>query len=259
MRIQKMPSTTLESPFTQAEFTKFFKNLSSYRKDFESVAKAMNMDARLLYGKAAIESGGMQYIKRKGGSSSERSLDSGFPETDNYVGLMQVGKLPVKEALLYLSRVKSEGAYSKGRKLNAPDAMYKAVAPIVKKYLPALDFNKKGSVDYNTNAAFDMAAKHPEFNILMGAIIYWLLLADPRFIEKDSKGEYIRLDKVVAAYNTGAGYGEYSKSHSDTAALIKALPNFLSSGKTQETKGHILKLVGKNGAYDLLFNNRMVV
>lgn len=254
MKLQRVPTTNLESPFSIDQFRVFFRNLSNYKTEFQNVANAVKIPVELLYGKAAIESSGLQFIKKGAKSMSERTafLSNGVVETDNYVGLMQVGKLPVLQALLYLS---DEGAYASGRKFQAPEAMVQNVMPIIKKYLPKYSPSSKGSAKANVNAAFEAAKTYPEFNILMGALVYWMLLSDPKFAQD---GE-IKLDKVVAAYNTGEGYSAYKKQFADTSALIAELPKFLSTGKVPETKGHILKLVGKNGAYDLLFNKKLSV
>lgn len=254
MKLQRVPTTNLESPFGVDQFRVFFRNLANYRKEFQNVATLVRIPVELLYGKAAIESSGLQFVRRGARSMADRTafLTNGVVESDNYVGLMQVGRLPVVQALLYLSK---EGAYASGRKFQAPDAMVDAVMPVVKKYVPKFNPNVKGSARANMNTAFEAAKTHPEFNILIGAIIYFMLLSDPKF----SDGKEIKLDKVVAAYNTGEGYSAYRKQFADTSALIAELPKFLSKGKVPETRGHILKLVGKNGAYDLLFNKKLSV
>ena len=253
LKLPRFPMTTTVSPFTTSEFKTFFSDMAYYKKDFQNIANILRIPVELLYGKAAIESGGRQFVKTKGGSSGQRSITAGFPETDNYVGLMQVGKAPVQQALQFYSKV--EPVYSVGMKFKAPDDMRNAVLPIIKKYVPSYNPDVKGSAAANVGTAFNAAANYPEFNILMGATILWMLMANPRYADNG----VIKIDKLVSAYNTGEGYSAYKQNYTDTAALISALPSFLSAGKVPETRNHILKLVGTNGAYDLLFNKKIIV
>lgn len=249
--LQKMPSTTLKSPWSKESMVSNLTNAKYYKKDFINVANALKIPVWVLAGKAAVESGGTQFVKSASGSTLQRSLTRGFPENDNYVGLMQVGSLPCVSALQYVS---DSGTYSTGRLLKAPKDMQAAVMPIIKKYLPSFDPKNKNSAKNNQANAFNAAKNHPEFNILMGGLIMCILLYNPRYNEDG----VIRLDKISAAYNTGEGYKAYDKFYADTATLIRALPTFLSKGKTPETSGHILKLCGVDGAYDLLSNNKFV-
>lgn len=247
--LQKMPSTTQRSTWSRADMVKNLTNTKFYKSEFIKVANALKIPVWILVGKAAVESGGTQFIKTSGGSTAQRSLTRGFPENDNYVGLMQVGALPCVAALQYISE---NGTYSTGRLLKAPVLMRNAVMPIIKKYLPKFDPKDKNSAMKNRDAAFNAAKNYSEFNILMGGVIMCILLYNPRYNENG----IIRLDKITAAYNTGEGYKAYDKFYADTATLIKALPTFLSKSKTPETSSHILKLCGVDGAYDLLSNNK---
>jgi len=247
--LQKMPSTTLKSPWPKTEMVKNLANAKFYRNDFIKVANALKIPVWVIAGKAAVESGGTQFVSSAKGSTLQRSLTKGFAENDNYVGLMQVGSLPCVSALQYISE---SGTYSTGRLLKAPIPMRDAVMPIIKKYLPKFDPKAKNSAISNQKSAFDAAKNFPEFNILMGGLIMCILLYNPRYNEDG----VIRLDKISAAYNTGEGYKAYDKFYPDTATLIKALPTFLTKSKTPETSGHILKLCGVDGAYDLLSNNK---
>jgi len=250
-RLQKMPSTQLLSPWSRENMVKNLTNARFYRQHFITVANALKIPVWVLAGKAAVESGGTQYIRKQGGSTMERSLTMGFPENDAYVGLMQVGSLPCVAALQYIS---NSGTYSTGRLLKAPVEMRNAVMPIIKKYLPRFNPTDKDSAMANRNAAFNAAKQHPEFNILMGGLILCILLYNPRYNEDG----VIRLDKISAAYNTGEAYKAYDRRYADTSALIAALPTFLTKSKAPETSGHVLKLCGVNGAYDLLSNNKFV-
>lgn len=249
--LQKMPSTTLKSPWTRADMVNNLNNAKFYRAEFIKIANLLKIPVWVIAGKAAVESGGTQFVKSASGSTLQRSLTRGFPENDNYVGLMQVGSIPCVAALQYIS---DSGTYSTGRLLKAPAGMKNAVLPIIKKYLPNFDPKDKNSARKNQIAAFNAAKNHSEFNILMGGLIMCILLYNPRYNEDG----IIRLDKITAAYNTGEGYKAYDKFYADTATLIRALPTFLTKSKTPETSGHILKLCGVDGAYDLLSNNKFV-
>lgn len=251
VRLQKMPSTTLQSPWSREAMVKNLTNARFYRQHFINVANLLKIPVWVIAGKAAVESGGTQYISKKGGSTLLRSLTLGFPENDNYVGLMQVGLLPCVAALQYVS---DTGTYSNGRLLKAPIQMRQAVLPTIKKYLPQFNPANKDSASNNRRLAFEAAKMHPEFNILMGGLIMCIMLYNPRYNEDG----VIRLDKISAAYNTGEGYKAYDKKYSDTSALLMALPTFLSKAKSPETSGHVLKLCGVNGAYDLLSNNKFI-
>jgi len=247
-RLQKMPSTNLKSTWPKSAMINNLTNAKYYRQSFYDVANALKIPYWVLAGKAAVESGGMQFLKEKG-KALNRSLRLGYVENDAYVGLMQVGSLPCVAALQYIS---DSGTYSTGRLLKAPDGMREAVMPIIKKYLPKFDPKNDNSAKSNQTSSFEAAKKYPEFNILMGGLILCILLYNPRYNENG----VIRLDKISAAYNTGEAYKAYDKFYPDTAALIKALPTFLSKSKTPETSSHVLKLCGVDGAYDLLSNNK---
>jgi hypothetical protein len=249
--LQKMPSINQKSPFPLNDMRQKLTNCQFYKKEFNAVANALRIPAWLLVGKAAVESGGTQFIRVSGGSTLDRSLRAGFPENDGYVGLMQVGSVPCVSGLQYVS---DEGTYSTGRLLKAPKEMQTAVTPIIKKYLPNFDPKRKGSASANQSLAFNTAKTSPEFNILMGGLIMCILLYNPRYNENN----VIRLDKIVAAYNTGEGYKAYDKFYKDTTTLIGSLPSFLKPAKVPETRGHILKLCGVDGAYDLLSNGKFV-
>jgi hypothetical protein len=247
--LQKMPSTTLKSTWTKAEMVKNLTNAKFYRNEFIKVANALKIPVWVIAGKAAVESGGTQFVKSATGSTLQRSLTKGFPENDSFVGLMQVGLIPCVAALQYISE---SGTYSTGRLLKAPVEMRNAVMPIIKKYIPKFDPKAKNSASVNQQSAFNAAKNYSEFNILMGGLILCILLYNPRYNENG----VIRLDKITAAYNTGEGYKAYDNYYADTATLIRALPTFLTKAKTPETSGHILKLCGVDGAYDLLSNNK---
>jgi hypothetical protein len=251
LQLQKMPSTTLKSPITVKAFEQLVQNCRFYKTQFNTVASALKIPVWLLVGKACVESGGTQFLKTRGGSTLNRSLDSGIPENDNYVGLMQVGSIPCVAALQYLSQ--AEGTYSNGVLLKAPKGMTDACMVIVKKHLPRYDPNKKGSAKANQSAAFEKAKTSAEFNILMGGLILCILLYQPRY----NRDGIIRLDIIVAAYNTGEGYSAYKQSFVNTASLLNALSTFLKPAKVPETRGHILKLCGTDGIYDLLSNNKI--
>lgn len=249
--IQKMPSTTQQSPWTVAEMRINLENAKYYKSSFVKVATALRIPAYVLVGKAAVESGGKQFIRVRGGSVLDRSLTPGFPENDGFVGLMQVGRIPCESALGYIS---DSGTYSMGRLLKAPKDMQSVLVPYVQRFLPNFDPKNKTSALANRNAAFELAKTNSEFNILIGGIIMALLLYNPRY----NVNNIIRLDKISSAYNTGEGYKAYDKVYADTTALINALPGFLNKSKVPETRGHILKLCGVNGAYDLLQNGKFV-
>jgi hypothetical protein len=249
--LQKMPSTTLKSTWSKAEMIKNLNNAKFYKNDFVRVANALKIPVWVLAGKSAVESGGTQYIRRKGGSTLDRSLTMGFPENDNYVGLMQVGSIPCVAGLQYIS---DSGTYSTGRLIKAPKEMQQAVMPIIRKYLPKFDPKNKNSARVHQASAFNQAKNHPEFNILMGGLIMCILLYNPRYNEQG----IIRLDKISSAYNTGEGYKAYDRFFKDTASLLTALPTFLTKAKAPETSSHILKLCGVDGAYDLLSNNKFI-
>lgn len=89
------------------------------------------------------------------------------------------------------------------------------------------------------------ALKNPEFNIAVGtANIRWLLEAF-----KDNSGANI--NKVMVSYNSGY-YASISKvKKSQTTEQMINNKNF-----SLESRGYLLKMLGKNGFLDLWFKNK---
>lgn len=243
-----VPSINQYSPWPVADYRSAFDRIKANFGSFITTASNItNVPKELIYGKIAVESQGFMNAQRR-----ILKVTTANAENDSYVGLMQIGSNTVNDVLLYLS----SGSYSDAKRWVAPQTLRTKAIPVIQKYLP--EFNEKLSasrVKQLKNKAFLAAKTEPEFNILAGTLYFYILIANPKFADN----QIIRLDKIVAAYNTGPNYRQYATNITDTAGLIKKLPAFLSTGKVPETRGHILKLMGVNGAYDLLINKKYTI
>lgn len=229
-----MPSVNQPNPFPLPEMQlRFGKIKSRWWPLFQQATAITKVPVEVLAAKAAVESGGEQV-------------------TGNitYVGLMQIGKATIHDALNFLCGE----MYADGAKWKAPAWMVSSALPVIRKYLPAFNPVLRNSI--NAATAFSMARKYAEFNVLIGAIYLYFLLTNPKFID----GGVVRLDKVMSGYNTGPNLSIYSTKArpvtSDTSALLNTIRSYngMSSGKKKETTAHILKFTGTNGAFDLAFN-----
>jgi hypothetical protein len=234
LRTQVFPSIPQANPFSARDMTIFLSRIrENWLPYFKQAAWVTGLPLELLVAKSAVESGGKQ-----------KTTNS------TYVGLMQIGKVTIADCLNYLQGK----MYADGRKWVAPPTVIDKAVPIIKKFFPA--FNASGGA-VSSDAAFALArsntAAGAEFNVLMGAIYLQFLCQHPKFID----GDVLRLDKVMAAYNTGPNYTFYKAPVSDTSGLVRIIKSSgLSSGKKLETSRHILKFCGIGGAFDLLFNNK---
>ena len=233
-RLMKMPSVNLPNPFPLQEMQlRFGKIRSKWWPFFQQAAAISKVPVEILAAKCAVESGGEQVTANH-----------------TYVGLMQIGKSTILDALNFLCGE----MYADGAKWKAPAWMTTAATPVIRRFLPT--FNPGAKVTINSSAAFAAANRSGEFNVLMGAIYLYALMTNPKFMD----GDMLRLDKVMSGYNTGPNLTLYSpnakQSTSDTSALLRTLKSYpgLSSVKIRETTAHILKFTGTNGAFDLVFN-----
>jgi hypothetical protein len=232
--MQHFPSINQPNPFSLAEMMVFLNRIKdNWLPVFQQAANVTGLPLALLVSKSAIESGGNQKTGNK-----------------SHVGLMQVGKETIAACLDYLHGK----MYADGKKWGAPPAVIARAVPVIQRFFPA--FSAQGG-NINKDAAFAVAKSNTQqgaaFNVLMGAILLQYLCQHPKFRE----GELLRLDKVMAAYNTGPNYSFYQIPTSDTTDLMRVIRNSaLSAGKKSETSRHILKFCGINGAFDLLFNKR---
>ena len=115
---------------------------------------------------------------------------------------------------------------------------------ILKKYISNYSsWDKNKSMSNATSEAIKKASKNADFNIAMGsAIIRWLL-------EAFSKESSSPLNKVMISYNIGY-YGSKNKLKGNLSSeQILAI-----RGLGKEPKAYVLKMLGKNGFLDLLFN-----
>lgn len=236
-----MPSVNAANPFPQKEMALRFARIQQYWWAYFTQASTITaIPIEIIMAKAAVESAGLQ-------------------QTSNvfYVGLMQVGKATIQDALNYLC-----GAlYADGMRWKAPDWLIANALPIVQKYLP--NFKTSNAKSFLPQTAFQIAAsnKGAEFNVLMGSLYLYFLLQHPKFIDNG----IVRLDKVMSGYNTGPNLAFYAPrakpNTADTLALLKTIKNYpkLSVGKKQETSAHILKFCGVGGAFDLLFNKKYLL
>lgn len=238
MRLMKMPSIKNLNPFSQAEMALRFARIQQYWWVYFTQASTITkIPIEIIMAKAAVESAGLQ-------------------QTSNayYVGLMQVGKATIQDALNFLCG----SLYADGSKWKAPDWLVANALPIVLKYLPNFKTNNPKSI--NPQLAFQIAASKngAEFNVLMGSLYLYFLLQHPKFIDNG----IVRLDKVMSGYNTGPNLAFYAPkakpNTADTLSLLNTIKNYpkLSVGKKQETSAHILKFCGVGGAFDLLFNGK---
>ncbi|MBN9482175.1 MAG: hypothetical protein J0H46_02405 [Bacteroidetes bacterium] len=234
LRTQRFPSINQPNPFSPKDMSIFLTRIKSqWLPYFKQAAYVTGLPLQLLVAKSAVESSGNQKTSN-----------------NTYVGLMQIGKVTIADCLNYLQGK----MYADGRKWIAPAPVIAKAVPIIKKFFPA--FSATGGT-ISKDAAFALAksntAAGAEFNVLMGAVYLQFLCQNPKFID----GDVLRLDKVMAAYNTGPNYTFYKAPVADTSGLVKIIKGSgLSSGKKLETSRHILKFCGIGGAFDLLFNNK---
>lgn len=233
IRTQKFPSINQPNPFSQSDMLIFLNRIkSTWLEYFRQAASVTGLPLQLLVAKSAVESGGNQKTTN-----------------NTYVGLMQIGKTTIADCLNYLQG----NMYADGKRWIAPAAVIAKAVPVIRKFFPAFGAGKT----INRDAAFSLAksntAAGAEFNVLMGAVYLQFLCQNAKFID----GDLLRLDKVMAAYNTGPNYAFYKAPVADTSGLVSIIKgSSLSSGKKSETSRHILKFCGTGGAFDLLFNNK---
>lgn len=147
------------------------------------------------------------------------------------VGLMQVGFATASDSL-----VREKGA---GR-------LSPAEASIIKKYLGSryslLEKVKPNQKTIGKTFITKQDLLNPEFNITVGCILLKQLIDE--FTEKSGK---VRMDKVIAIYNSGR-YGATAKKviayQGGVAQMVKEVP--------KETSDYIVKLLGKDGILDTL-------
>ena len=99
---------------------------------------------------------------------------------------------------------------------------------------------KKGQMSAGTWVSKSLLYK-PEFNIAVGAMYLKQLIDE--FTTKDG----VRMDKVIAIYNTG----RYSSTAKKIIPSKKPISTLLADMPTV-TKSYVLKLFGKNGLLDTL-------
>lgn len=246
MKLMKVPSIQQSPKWPVSDFTTAFdRTKTQYGAIVNKVASVLKIPKELIYGIIATESQGFMNATKR---LQDMSKSSNW-ETDDYVGLMQIGKAPITDALLYLTK---NGMYSYGN-FKAPENVRNAVIPLIQKYIPEFNYNlSEAKTKALADKAFKAAKQYAEFNILIASLELWILMTMPRF----SDDGVVRLDKVVAALNWGQNRSVFLEKAkptvSDTVKLHKTIP-------VAETKNHIIKLMGVNGAYDLLFNKKYIV
>lgn len=233
---QHFPSINQANPFSQSDMNIFLNRIkSTWLPYFKQAAYITELPLELLVAKSAVESGGKQQT------------------TNNvYVGLMQIGKTTIADCLNYLQGK----MYADRKKWDAPQSLKDKAYPVIRKFFPGFSSNSI----VNAQAAFNLARSNTtagaEFNVLMGAVYLHFLCHNPKFRD----GSLLRLDKVMAAYNTGPNYAFYTRPVSDTSTLVQVVRgSALSAGKKAETSAHILKFCGIGGAFDLLFNKKFAL
>ena len=87
----------------------------------------------------------------------------------------------------------------------------------------------------------------PELNILIGAITLGQLI-DTSWGTSDGK---IHLDRVIAVYNAGA-YGDTGKKARQLTTPKFSTPETLSGSVNSITRAYIGKMIGKDGAMDII-------
>ena len=146
------------------------------------------------------------------------------------VGLMQIGAAGASDAIV---KEKQKGRMSVGEEA----IMKKHLGSTYDKTIKGL---KKGQMSAGTWVGKSILYS-PEFNIAVGAMYLKQLIDE--FTTKDG----VRMDKVVAIYNTGR-YSSTAKkiipSKKTATELIKEMPTI--------TRSYVLKLVGENGMLDIL-------
>lgn len=106
-----------------------------------------------------------------------------------------------------------------------------------------IKFDAKGKTRDITNAD----QLKPELNILIGAITLGQLI-DTSWGTSDGK---IHLDRVIAVYNAGA-YGDTGKKARQLTTPKFSNPETLSGAVNKITRAYIGKMIGKDGAMDII-------
>jgi soluble lytic murein transglycosylase-like protein len=94
----------------------------------------------------------------------------------------------------------------------------------------------------------------PELNILIGAITLGQLI-DTSWGTSDGK---IHLDRVIAVYNAGA-YGDTGKKARQLTTPKFSTPETLSGSVNSITRAYIGKMIGKDGAMDIIKKDGVLV
>jgi soluble lytic murein transglycosylase-like protein len=106
-----------------------------------------------------------------------------------------------------------------------------------------ITFDAKG----NTRTLTQADLQNPELNILIGSIILG------QYIDttwgKDADGK-IRMDRIIALYNWGSG------GFKERGIATKSIKDVLASVPST-TKAYIEKMLGKNGALDIVVNDKI--
>jgi soluble lytic murein transglycosylase-like protein len=106
------------------------------------------------------------------------------------------------------------------------------------------DFGIKFDANGKTRTITNADQLKPELNILIGSIVLGQLI-DNDWAKEGSK---LRLDRVIAVYNAGA-YGDTGKK----ARLGNyATPKALADSVNPITRSYIAKIVGRDGALDII-------
>jgi len=106
-----------------------------------------------------------------------------------------------------------------------------------------ITFDAKG----NTRTITQADLVKPELNILIGSIILGQYIDEAWGTDPDGK---IRMDRIIAKYNWGIG--GFKKNGIATKDLKGVLANIPSTTKT-----YVEKMLGKNGALDIVINDKI--
>lgn len=177
--------------------------------------KEFGIDDEILIGFIATESGG------KNAASN----------TYNATGYMQITPVSVYETITKWDSMVSVPLSAKTK-------------AILKKYIPTYtSWDKNKDMSASTSNAIKTASKNADFNIAMGsAMIRWML-------EAFSKDTGSPLNKVMIGYNMGYYSAKNKLKGNLTSQQILSV-----KGLGKEPKAYVLKMLGKNGFLDLLFN-----
>ena len=153
------------------------------------------------------------------------------------IGLTQVTILALIEAITKFKEVTGEEIPAKAL------AVIKNKAP----YLLKLSRNNQDLSSSNTSKLETLLKKDADFNIMMGALsLRWVL-------DFTRANNISYLQKAIIAYNQGA----YARIRDYKNKFVTTLTLFKDKAIPKETRNYLVKVLGKNGYFELYSSNNI--